>query len=76
VNQDEVNQAEWKNPDNWRGGWLGIYVAPRDTRDWVPKRIPWMGWTLNFAHGRSWLWLGALLVGPLIVMLVLARYLR
>ena len=48
---------EWGKPENWHGGWLGIYYAPRDPRVWVAKRIPAMGWTLNFAHRRAWFWL-------------------
>lgn len=75
-NQQQVNDNEWKNPENWRGGWLGIYIAPRDTRDWVPKRTPWMGVTLNFAHRRSWVWLAALLAGPALVVTALALFLR
>lgn len=63
--QAERNDAEWHRDENWRG-WLDSYVAPNDTRVWVPKRSPWMGWTLNFAHRVSWLWLAALLGLPLL----------
>ena len=39
---------EWHRAENWYGGWLGLYHAPRDPRVWVPKRPPHFGWTLNF----------------------------
>ena len=70
---DEQNRREWERPENWRGGWLGIYVAPRDTRVWVPKRVPGLGWTLNFAHRRSWLWLGGLIGVPAALAVWLGR---
>jgi len=50
VDQQEINEREWHAPDNWHGGWLGIYVSEQDTRFLVPKRNRIMGWTLNFAH--------------------------
>lgn len=56
--QREINQAEWRDRDNWH--W-GIYNSPRDTRIWVSKSIPWTGWTLNFAHTAAWWWMAALL---------------
>ena len=62
-------QAEWNDPQNWHGGWLGIYVAPRDPRLVVPKRIPVMGWTLNFAHRGSWLALACLLLPALAILI-------
>jgi uncharacterized membrane protein len=65
--QDDRTKAEWRDPRNWRGGWLGIYVASRDPRVLVPKRIPAMGWTLNFAHRASWWWLLVILGGPLLL---------
>lgn len=67
---DDPNQSEWERPENWRGGLMGIYVAPRDPRIWVPKRNPWMGFTLNFAHRASWWWMAFLLGVPLAVVFV------
>lgn len=55
--QDQINDAEWQNPDNWR--WGLFYYGPRDSRAWVPKRSLFgrrrYGGTPNFAHpgGRS-----------------------
>jgi uncharacterized membrane protein len=46
-------------------GWNGLsYNNPKDPRLWVPK-LAGFGATLNFAHARSWLILGAILVLPL-----------
>ncbi len=57
TDQKERNQREWEHHGNWTGPrWLGIYHAPRDSRDWVPKPIWWLGWTVNLAQpgGRRW----------------------
>ncbi|WP_206352302.1 DUF5808 domain-containing protein [Tautonia rosea] len=62
MNQAEINDAEWHDPRNWHGKWFEIYRSPRDSRAWVPKRSPWMGVTVNFAHAS----------GPLTVLLLLA----
>ncbi len=47
MDQREINEAEWRNPENWSGSFGGFYFSKKDTRTWVPKSIPWMGWTLN-----------------------------
>ena len=31
-----------------------IYFCKEDPYIIVPKRIPWMGWTFNFAHPKAW----------------------
>jgi uncharacterized membrane protein len=69
----ERDRYEWGQSENWHGGWMGVYVAPRDSRVWVPKRVPWMGWTLNFAHRRSWVWLVALIGVPAAIAVLIAR---
>jgi uncharacterized membrane protein len=51
--QDEVNQAEWKNPENWST----IYFSKKDSRSCVPKRNPKHGWTINFANPSGSLWI-------------------
>lgn len=66
----ESDDREWRNPDNWRGGWLGVYYAPDDPRLWVPKRRPWMGTTLNFAHRGARVTFAVMLGVPLLVSLV------
>ena len=51
-------------------GWNGLsYNNPNDPRLWVPK-LAGLGATLNFAHARSWLILGAILVLPLAAVIV------
>ena len=46
-------------------GWNGfIYSNAKDPRLWAPK-LSGFGATLNFAHVRAWLILGAILVLPL-----------
>lgn len=67
--QREINQAEWRNPDNW---YFGIYNSPRDTRIWVSKSIPWTGWTLNFAHRAAWIWILAIVMPAFVVAFVVA----
>jgi uncharacterized membrane protein len=60
---------EWKNPDNWHGGILGIYYSKKDSRSWVPKKIPWMGWTINFAQSSGIWSLAILVMIPVIIIL-------
>jgi uncharacterized membrane protein len=49
MNQDEINEREWNNPDNW-GKRFGFYNSKLDSRAWVRKPHPWMGWSLNLAN--------------------------
>lgn len=64
MTQEETNRAEWENPDNWGGpDWMAIYFSKHDTRAWVPKRLPWMGWTLNLGQSRGVYWLLGFLGG-------------
>ena len=70
MTQDEINQSEWTNPDNWSDRIIGIYFSKRDSRIWVPKRIPAFGWTLNLAHPAGAWWFIGIFVG--IILLVIA----
>jgi uncharacterized membrane protein len=56
MRQDDINEAEWRNPVNWSWrGPMGLYASKRDTRLVVPKAVPAMGFTINFAHrGCAW----------------------
>jgi uncharacterized membrane protein len=65
MNQDEINKAEWENPDNWTKGstLLCVYFSHKDSRTWVPKRIPWMGVTMNLGKVAGVAWLTGFLVG-------------
>jgi len=40
-----------KDPNNWKVG--QFYYNKEDKRIFPPKRIPWMGWTVNFANQKS-----------------------
>ena len=58
MEQREINRAEWESSENWGGpAWVSVYFSKKDTRTWVPKRIPWMGFTLNLAHTAGVFWL-------------------
>lgn len=72
MTQDEINDAEWRNPENWSDRFVGIYFSKKDTRTWVPKRSPRLGWTLNLAHPRGAYWLIGLFVGTLLLVLAAA----
>ncbi len=62
ANQSAINQAEWRNPDNYS---FGLYFSKRDSRVVVPRRIG-LGWTLNI--GR---WLGAASLFGIIILVSL-----
>jgi uncharacterized membrane protein len=49
MNQDEINERERNNPDNWSKP-LAFYHGRQDSRVWVRKPKPWMGWSLNLAN--------------------------
>jgi uncharacterized membrane protein len=68
MNQQEINTAEWNNPDNWS---CGIYFSKKDSRTWVPKSIPWMGWTVNVGKRSGACWLLGLLIGLPVLMIAL-----
>lgn len=73
ISQNEIDQKEWETPENWTSGpkWLSMYFSHKDSRTWVPKRIPWMGVTINMAKpsGVAWL-IGYILGAPLIILVV------
>ncbi|HOX56891.1 MAG TPA: DUF5808 domain-containing protein [Candidatus Paceibacterota bacterium] len=70
MDQETINQAEWRNPDNWSGPkWLSVYFSKRDSRVWVPEQIPALGWTVNLGRPGGVAWLFAVIVGlPLLVL--------
>jgi hypothetical protein len=43
----EEIEACWRDPRNYK--W-GFYCCKADPRPIVPKRIKWMGWTINVAR--------------------------
>lgn len=49
---------------------MAIYFSKNDTRTWVPKRLPWMGWTLNLGRAGGVYWLVGFLTGiPALIVL-------
>jgi uncharacterized membrane protein len=69
-NQQQINCRRSANPDNWSGpAWLSVYFSKRDTRVWVPKRIPALGWTVNLGRTGGVLWMVGIVAG---IMLLLA----
>lgn len=66
TNQPDMKTAEnislyeqmAKDPSNYK--WGIFYYNPIDPRVWLPKRVPWFGWTLNFANWKSYLLLIAI----------------
>lgn len=73
MDQREINQSEWNNPENWSGPkWLRLYFSKRDSRTWVPKSIPAMGWTINLGQNAGAYWfLGSILLPPLLIIALL-----
>lgn len=76
MTQDQINQAEWENPANWSDTVVGVYFSKRDTRVWVPKRLPTWGWTINLGHPTGAWWLVGLLAAPTLIAGALARRTR
>jgi len=51
MNQDEINLSEWNMNENWGGPrWGEVYFSKKASRIFVPKRLKWMGMTVNLAH--------------------------
>jgi uncharacterized membrane protein len=75
VTQDEINQAEWENPDNWSGPkGLSIYFSKKDSRCFVPKQIRALGPTMNLGKtsGFAWLLFGTLFL--IAIAFVIGKY--
>jgi uncharacterized membrane protein len=54
--QREINDAEWRNPDNWSDNWFfRAYFSKRDSRLLVPRYFNnmFMPTTPNFGHRRG-----------------------
>ena len=51
-------------PNYWK--WGVFYFNPNDPRIFVPKRIEWLGWTLNFAQPVS-----IIIIGGVFVLIIL-----
>ena len=75
MTQQDINQTEWSKPENWSGPkLLGLYSSKTDTRLWVPKRTPALGWAINIGHpGGMALFIGILIgiIGLLVAACIL-----
>lgn len=60
-------QNDHQNPENWK--WGIFYFNPDDSRLLVPKRIPFFGFTLNFANK----YLGIILLALIAFILLLKQ---
>ncbi len=49
----ELNESMNKDPRSWKGYFF--YMNGNDSRIFVPKRIPALGWTLNFSNPLAYL---------------------
>jgi uncharacterized membrane protein len=63
---------EWhSDPNNWK---FGIFYFNRaDKRIFPPKKIAWMGWTVNFANPLSVLAIGVVLAFVIMMTKLLDR---
>jgi uncharacterized membrane protein len=59
-----MNDKFESDPKFWK--WGIVYFNLKDSRIIIPKRTG-IGWTLNFAHPTSLLWLAALILLVLIL---------
>jgi len=71
MNQNEINEKEWNDPENWSGGILGFYFSKKDTRTWVPKPDEQgFGWTVNTAKPAGPRWIFFLLQLPFLITVI------
>jgi hypothetical protein len=57
MTREEI-EACWRDPRNYK--WGLIYYCRADPRAIVPRRLKWMGWTVNFARPSAIPWSGLL----------------
>ena len=73
MNQEVINRQEWANPDNWSGlRWLSVYFSKKDSRTWVPKQIPSLGWTVNLGQPTGVYTFVGVLVGIPVLIIVMS----
>lgn len=59
-------ERQWRlDPKNWV--WGMFYFNTEDHRILPPKRIKWMGWTVNFANVKSILFMTILLAALILL---------
>ena len=67
MTREEI-EALWKDSRHWK--WW-VYYCKADPRAIVPKRLKWMGWTVNFARPSAMpvlLILLVILAGPIFIL--------
>jgi uncharacterized membrane protein len=57
-----------KDPENWR--FIFFYFNRKDSRLIVPKRYPYLGWTLNFANMWAYLFLASIIIFAIVCQLI------
>ncbi|MBW4360397.1 DUF5808 domain-containing protein [Flavobacterium taihuense] len=70
---DKETWEKWKkDPNKWK--WGGIYYNKEDNRLFVPKKIEWMGITINFANKKAkWACLLFLLFFSMVLFFILNK---
>jgi len=63
--EKEIFDSMRRNPRSWKS--LFFYMNGNDSRLFVPKRNPSMGWTLNFANPYSYVVLLVIIMIPIII---------
>jgi uncharacterized membrane protein len=72
-NPSEETKERWrKDPNNWI--WGIFYYNKEDQRLLPPKRIEWMGWTVNFANTKSVLFFVFILISILLFVKLLLKF--
>lgn len=64
----------FSKPEHWK--WECLYYCPEDPRIVVPKRVRWMGWTINFARPLALPFLAALIASMLVAVWVMERFIH
>ncbi|HET6225040.1 MAG TPA: DUF5808 domain-containing protein [Bacteroidia bacterium] len=59
------------DPSKWKYGIF--YYNKEDKRLWVPKRVPWTGFTLNFANPYSHVVMAIIILFATLFPLVISR---
>ena len=66
MNPTHAQKDNWhRDPNNWKFGMF--YYNPEDKRILVPKKIKWMGWTVNFANPKSVLLFVGILISAILI---------
>jgi uncharacterized membrane protein len=71
MDQQTINEREWGSTANWSGPrWLSLYFSKADSRVWVRKQIPGLGWTINLGHRNGLKWFLSVLVATILIVVL------